>query len=71
MFASTDVLYFLLVLKNIGKDYVVWDKASSIRFKKPGKEMLYGKAMISDEEIETIKKNYNILTKLIASIFWI
>ena len=55
IFSSTDVLYFLLVLKNIGEDYVVWDKASSIRFKKPGKGTLYTKAFISDEEIEIIK----------------
>ncbi len=55
MFSSTDVLYFLLVLKNLGKDYTVWDKASSIRFKKPGKGNLYAKAFITDEEIEAIK----------------
>ncbi len=55
MFSSTDVLYFLLVLKNLGEDYIVWDKASCIRFKKPGKGILYAKAVISDEEIELIK----------------
>ena len=55
MFSATDVLYFLLVVKNIGEDYIVWDKASSIRFKKPGKGTLYTKAVISDEEIDTIK----------------
>ncbi len=55
MFASTDVLYFLLVLNNLGKNYIVWDKASCIRFKKPGKGTLYTKAVLSDEEIEIIK----------------
>ena len=55
MFSATDVLYFLLVVKNIGEDYIVWDKASSIRFKKPGKGTLYTKAVISDKEIEIIK----------------
>jgi len=38
MFSATDVLYFLLVLKNLGEDYIVWDKASCIRFKNPAKE---------------------------------
>ena len=55
MFSATDVLYFLLVRKNLGEEYIVWDKASCIRFKKPGKETLYTKAAISDEEIELIK----------------
>lgn len=55
MFSSTDVLYFLLVRKNLGEDYIVWDKASCIRFKKPGTGTLYTRAVISDEEIEIIK----------------
>ena len=55
MFSSTDVLYFLLAHKNLGEDYIVWDKASCIRFKKPGTGTLYTKAVISDEEIEIIK----------------
>jgi len=55
MFSATDVLYFLLVLNNLGKNYIVWDKASCIRFKKPGKGTLYTKAVLSDEEIEIIK----------------
>lgn len=55
MFAATDILYFLLVLKNIGNNYIVWDKASSIQFKKPGKNTLYATAIITDEEIENIK----------------
>ena len=55
MFSATDVLYFLLVRKNLGEEYIVWDKASCIRFKKPGTGTLYTKAVISDEEIEIIK----------------
>jgi len=55
MFSSTDVLYFLLVRKNLGEAYIVWDKASCIRFKKPGTGTLYTRAVISDDEIEIIK----------------
>ena len=55
MFSSTDVLYFLLAHKNLGEDYIVWDKASCISFKKPGTGTLYTRAVITDEEIELIK----------------
>lgn len=55
MFASTDVLYFLLVVKYIGEGYIVWDKASCIRCKSPAKEPAYTKAVLSDEEIELMK----------------
>ena len=64
MFSATDVLYFLLVLKNLGKDYTVWDKESSIRFKKPGKGNLYAKAIITDEEIEAIKTELQNIDKI-------
>jgi acyl-coenzyme A thioesterase PaaI-like protein len=64
MFSSTDVLYFLLVVKNLDESYIVWDKASSIRFKKPGRGTLYTKAIISDEEIETIKSKLLITDKI-------
>lgn len=54
MFASTNVLY-LLVVKNLGEGYIVWDKASCIRCKSPAKEPAYTKAVLSDEEIELMK----------------
>jgi len=50
MFSATDALYFLLVLKNLGKDYIVWDKTSNIQFKTPGK----GTFML--KRISTMKK---------------
>ena len=33
----TDPFYMLMLMENLGRDYIVWDKAASIRFRKPGK----------------------------------
>lgn len=36
MYGAADPIYMLMLIKVLGSDYVVWDKAASIRFKKPG-----------------------------------
>ena len=33
----TDAFYMLMLMANLGRDYIVWDKAASIRDRKPGK----------------------------------
>lgn len=36
LFAMTDPFYMILLRQALGRDYIVWDKAASIRFKRPG-----------------------------------
>lgn len=36
LFAMTDPFYMLMLIENLGPDYVVWDKQSTIRFRRPG-----------------------------------
>src|SRR5437868_13852984 len=37
LFAMTDAFYMLMLMANLGRDYIVWDRAASIRYRKPGK----------------------------------
>jgi hypothetical protein len=37
LFAMTDAFYMLMLIANLDSDYVVWDKAATIRYRKPGK----------------------------------
>ena len=37
LYSMTDPFYMLMLMNNLGRDYIVWDKAASIRFRKPGK----------------------------------
>jgi acyl-coenzyme A thioesterase PaaI-like protein len=37
MFAMADPFFALMMLQNLGPGYVVWDKAASIRYRKPGR----------------------------------
>ena len=36
LFAMTDAFYMLMLMANLGRDYIVWDKTASIRYRKPG-----------------------------------
>jgi hypothetical protein len=36
MYSAVDPIYMVMLIRRLGKDYVVWDKAASIQFKKTG-----------------------------------
>ncbi len=40
MYSMTDPFFMLILINNLGKDYIVWDKAARIEFIKPGKKSL-------------------------------
>jgi acyl-coenzyme A thioesterase PaaI-like protein len=55
MYAGIDPIYMLMLIKNLGKKYIVWDKAATIRFKRPGKETLFADFLVTQEELDEIK----------------
>lgn len=56
MYGAIDPIYMLMLIRILGREYVVWDKAAKIRFKRPGKETLYAEFNLSDDEIDEIKR---------------
>lgn len=56
MYGAVDPIYMLMWMKILGKDYIVWDKAASIRFKKPGSRTLHIHFKLQDSEIEEVQK---------------
>lgn len=55
MYAAVDPFYMIMLIRNLGKDYVVWDKAASIRFKKPGRSTLYARFTLDEAELDAIR----------------
>ncbi len=55
MYGAVDPIYMLMLIKNLGPGYIVWDKAATIHFKKPGKDTLYAKFNLSAQELDAIK----------------
>ena len=56
LYGAVDPLYMILLIKILGPDYTVWDKAATIRFVKPGRSTLYARLVIEEEEIQTIRR---------------
>src|SRR5690606_3811628 len=56
IYGSVDPIYMLMLMKILGPEYTVWDKAASIRFKKPGRETLYAEFALDTGEIDEIKR---------------
>ncbi len=54
LYAMIDPHYMLMLMKLLGSDYVVWDKAASIDFIKPGTGKLTAIMKISDQMLEDI-----------------
>ena len=56
MYAGIDPIYMLMLIKTLGRDYIVWDKAAKIRFKRPGKETLFADFLLTEEELGAIRE---------------
>jgi acyl-coenzyme A thioesterase PaaI-like protein len=55
LYAMTDPFYMLMLMGALGRDYIVWDKAATIRFKKPGKGLVRAHFRLSQEQIASIR----------------
>jgi hypothetical protein len=56
LFAMTDPFYMLMLMANLGRDYIVWDKAATIRYRKPGKGTVRAEFRLSDIQIDDIRE---------------
>ena len=51
----TDPFHALMMFHNLGRDYVVWDKAGAIRYVKPGRGRVHARLRMTAEAIETAR----------------
>ena len=55
LYSMCDPFYMLMLINILGPDYIVWDKAATIRFKKPGKGVMKASFQLTDEQIAEIR----------------
>ena len=55
MYGAVDPICMVVLIKALGPGYVVWDKAASIRFRKPGRSTLHARFAIDDAELDAIR----------------
>ena len=56
MYGAIDPIYMIMLMKLLGPEYIVWDKAATIHFKKPGQKTLYARFVVSKEELGDVHK---------------
>ncbi len=55
MYGAADPIYMIMLMRNLGRDFVVWDKAATIRFLKPGRTTLFATFRLDDAELDAIR----------------
>jgi len=68
LFAMTDPFYTLLILHQLGKGYVVWDKSSDIRFLLPARGTVRARFHVSETMIADIRAANRIGRKIRAEL---
>lgn len=56
MYGAVDPVYMVMLIQNLGRDYVVWDKAASIRFRRPGRTTLHARFVLDAAELDAIRE---------------
>ena len=56
LYSMADPFFMVMLIENLGQDYIVWDKAASIRFRKPGRGTVSASFRLSDEQIDEIRQ---------------
>jgi len=55
LYSMADPFYMLMLLHNLGPDYIVWDKAATIRFRKPGKGTVRAQFRMTEADLADIR----------------
>jgi acyl-coenzyme A thioesterase PaaI-like protein len=55
LFAMTDPFWMLLALHALGDGYIVWDKAATIAFEKPGRGTVHADFVLDDATLQALR----------------
>ena len=64
LYSMTDPFFMVMLIENLGQDYIVWDKSATIRFKRPGRGTVTASFRLSDQQIDEIKQALNAEKKI-------
>ncbi len=55
LFAMADPWWMIMMMRNLGPDYTVWDKAGEIEFVTPGRASVTATFVLDPAEVETVR----------------
>ncbi len=60
LFSATDPIFMIQLINILGKDYVVWDKKATIKFKRPAFSSGFVDFIFTEDEINDIKERVKV-----------
>lgn len=67
LYSMTDPFYMLMLLRNLGRDYIVWDTAARVKFLKPGRSKVTAHFTLEEEQVEEIRQRAAAVEKLLMN----
>ncbi len=64
LYSMCDPFIMLILIQKLGRGFIVWDKAASIKFKRPGTKKVFAKFKVSNEQINDFKEQLKSLPKI-------
>jgi hypothetical protein len=64
LYSMVDPFYMLMLINILGPEYIVWDKAANIRFKKPGNGVVRAIFEVTEEKIAEIRAGAETQSKV-------
>jgi hypothetical protein len=55
LYGAVDPVYLVMLARNLGRGYMIWDKSAAIHFKRPGRNTLYATFTLTEAELGAIK----------------
>ncbi|MFA6916540.1 MAG: DUF4442 domain-containing protein [Parachlamydiales bacterium] len=56
LYSLADPFYMIMLLENLGPEYIVWDKTATIKFIKPGRTDVKANFVLEEADLEMVKK---------------
>lgn len=64
LYGALDPFYMVMLIRALGPEYTVWDKAATIRFLRPGRDTLRAIFTLPDKQVESIRQEARARGKL-------
>jgi len=64
LYSMADPFYMLMLIDNLGREYIVWDKAASIRFRKPGSGTVRAEFRLTQQQLDELRAQVDAQGKI-------
>jgi len=64
LYSMADPFYMLMLIDNLGRDYIVWDKSASIGFRKPGRGTVRAEFRLTQQQLDELRAQVDAQGKI-------